>query len=352
MLKDQFTWDFWYLYEPKKRLYHLYLLSADWQYKQTETHHLYSQLTYATTDDFKSFKIRDKNIIPRRENQSIWTGCTINSKTRFLEETGFLDTKTAFNYLMFYTERQTEGDYFAVQRIKLARSNDLKNWIVDNTFSLEPELIDPNFSYFLRTQNPGDRTVHAWRDPFIFKVKKSYYMLVATKHIVDENHPQHQNACIALLKADENNLKSWEFVHPSLITGYEELELPQLYRNEKTDEIILLVSTWDERDYQQSVKRGKIYRERGQLLAFSAAGLEAALRGEFHQNPEIIIGENGSVQASIYGGVWISQLKAIVGFDWKQGGYQVIDSGQFPRSCENLVDLNSETRQLREIRLK
>ncbi|MEB3280665.1 MAG: hypothetical protein VKK42_17265 [Lyngbya sp.] len=356
MIEDQFTWDFWYLYEPEKRLYHVYLLSADLQYKQTETHHLYSQLIYAITDDFKSFKIQDKNIIPRRENQSIWTGCTINincnSKTRFLQETGFLSPETTFNYLMFYTERQTEGDYFAVQRIKFAQSNDLKNWILDNTFSLEPELIDPNFSYFIRTQNPGDRTAHAWRDPFIFKVEKTYYMLVAAKHIIDQNHPQHQNACIALLKADENNLKSWEFVHPSLITGYEELELPQLYRNEKTDEVILLVSTWDERDYQESVKRGKIYRERGQLLAFSAASLEAALRGEFNQNPEIFLGENGSVQTSIYGGVWISQLKAIVGFDFKRGGYQVIDSGQLPRGCENLVDLNSETRQLREIRLK
>ncbi len=310
-------------------------------------------MTYAITSDFKSFKIQHQNIINCRENQSIWTGCTINincnSKTRFLEETGFLDPKTAFNYLMFYTERQTKGDYFAAQTIKLAQSNDLKNWIVDNTFSLEPELIDPNFRYFIITQNPGDRTAHAWRDPYIFKVEKSYYMLVAAKHIIDQNHPQHKNACIALLKADNNNLKKWELVHPSLITGYEELELPQLYRHQKTDQVILLVSTWDERDYQQSVEQDKIYRERGQLLAFSAASLEDALGGKFHQKPQIIIGEAGSIQASIYGGVWISELKAIVGFDFKQGGYQVLHTAQLPSLCQNLVYLNSETHQLREM---
>ncbi|MFZ1029493.1 MAG: hypothetical protein WAN66_25085 [Limnoraphis robusta] len=334
-MKNQFTWDFWYLYEPEKRLYHVYLLSADWQYKQTETHHLYSQLTYAITLDFQSFKIQNKNIIDCHENQSIWTGCTLQNYPR--------------NYFMFYTERQTEGDYFAVQTIKLAQSNDLNNWMIDRNFSLSPQLIDPEFRYFIRTQNPSDRTAHAWRDPYIFKVENCFYMLVAAKHIINENHPQHKNACIALLKADENNFKQWELVHPSLITGYEELELPQLYRHEPTNEVVLLVSTWDERDYQRSLEQGKIYREQGQLLAFSAASLEAALAGKFNQTPQIILGESGSIQASIYGGVWISELKAIVGFDLKQGGYQVINS-ELPSLCQDLVYLNSETRQLRELR--
>ena len=335
MIKDQFTWDFWYLYEPDQQLYHVYLLAADWQYKHTETHHLYSRLTYAITSDFKSFKIQHQNIINCRENQSIWTGCTLNINRN--------------NYWMFYTERQTKGDYFAAQTIKLAQSNHLKQWTIEDQFSLSPEFIDPDFKCFIRTQNPGDRTAHAWRDPYIFKVEKSYYMLVAAKHIIDQNHPQHKNACIALLKADNNNLKKWELVHPSLITGYEELELPQLYRHQKTDEVILLVSTWDERDYQQSVEPGKIYRERGQLLAFSAASLEDALSGKFHQKPQIIIGEGGSIQASIYGGVWISELKALVGFDFKQGGYQVLHTAQLPSLCQNLVYLNSETRQIREM---
>ncbi len=330
MMKDRFTWDFWYLYEPDKQLYHVYLLSADWLYKHTETHHIYSQLTYAITSDFKTFELQQKSLIPCVENQSIWTGCTIKININ--------------DYWMFYTERQTAGDYFAVQTIKLARSHNLHQWLIDDQFSLSPD-----GGYFILTQNPRDRTAHAWRDPYLFKVENCYYMLVAAKHIIDQNHRPNQNACIALLKADENNLKHWELVHPSLITGYEELELPQLYRNQQTNEIILLVSTWDERDYQLSLNQDNIYRERGQLLAFSAASLEAALAGKFNQTPEIILGETGSLQASIYGSVWVSELKAIVGFDFKQGGYQVIDS-ELPCWFENLVYLNSETRQLREIR--
>lgn len=333
MINNRFTWDFWYLYEPQRKLYHVYCLSADWQYKQTETHHLYSQLTYAITSDFKTFELQEENIIPCSENCSIWTGCTI---------------KIADNdYWMFYTERRTTGNYFAGQTIKLARSPDLKHWIVDNNFSLSPDSIDPEFRYFQRTQKPGDRTPHAWRDPYIFKIENYYYMLVAAKLKPRENTRVNFSACIALLKADESDLKSWTLVHPSLIVGYEELELPQVYRDEHTDEIILRVSTWDERDYQRSAEQGIIYRERGQLLAFEAANIDAALAGTFSPQPQILIGEMGIVQAEIYGCVWIPELKAVVGFDFKRGGYQAIDSELFNLD-QNLVYLNSETRQLKE----
>ncbi len=59
------------------------------------------------------------------------------------------------------------------------------------------------------------------------------------------NYPQHKNACICLLKANDNELKNWQLVKPSLISGYEELEVPQIYRYSSSGKVVLLVLTWE-----------------------------------------------------------------------------------------------------------
>lgn len=316
-------------------MYHVYMLSADTQYKRAETHHLYSQLTYATTQDFQHFNYQSDHLIPLNSDKSIWTGCSIK-----------LDKN---RYCLFYTERQTVGDYLAGQIIKAAYSKDLVTWMIDQDFGISPEVIDRENYYFVRRQNPGDRTAHAWRDPYVFQYDETYYMLVAAKHIIDAEHPQHKNACIALLKADDNDLKTWQLAQPSLISGYDELEVPQIYLDSGSGRVVLLVSTWDEADYQISVELKLNYRENGKLLAFSAENLEAALQGEFCEAPKIIIGRDGEIQADIYASLWLSEIKSIVGFDLRNGGCKVISSG-IPENIFKLQYLNLETQELRMVR--
>ena len=328
---NKFTWDFWYIYDPSKQTYHVYMLSADAQYKVAETHHIHSQITYATTQDFHNFNYQSDNLIPLNSDKSIWTGCTIKvDKNR---------------YYLFYTERQTVGNYLAGQTIKAAYSKDLVNWRIDENFHISPEIIDRENKYFVRQQNLGDRTAHAWRDPYIFQYKNTYYMLLAAKHIIDTKHLQNKNACIALLKSDDRELTNWQLVQPSLITGYEELEVPQIYLDSRNGSVVLLVSTWDEVDYQISFERKQTYRKNGKLLAFSAENIEAALRGEFCEAPQIVIGKDGEIQADLYACLWLSEIKSIVGFNLRNGGYKVIRSG-IPDHIFNLEYLNLETQNL------
>ncbi len=85
------------------------------------------------------------------------------------------------------------------------------------------------------------------------------------------------------------------------------------------------------------------------LLAFSAENIESALLGEFSQKPQIIIGKDRKIKADVYACLWLSEIKSIVGFNFRNRGYKVISS-EIPENIYHLEYLNPENQELRMVR--
>lgn len=305
---NYFLWDCWYLYEPKTNLFHVFRLSAPIKYKELSVHDKYSKVAYGTTYDFITFDYKAQNVIrlSDEESASVWTSCVIRHKED--------------KYIMFYTERQSLKNYWASQSIKMAVSKNLSHWELMKDGIIAPNTIDPDEKYFVRQPQPGDRTVNAWRDPYIFKDGQSYYMLVSAK--LKEGEKYH-NACVALLQANNEELTEWTLKNPCLVTGYEELEVAQVYRDMSSGDILLVASTWDDNDYEESMKKGydpyvnapkTTYRSKGYLLGFRAKSLDDLIQGKFinSQEGEIII----RPEEKIYACTVVPELKgSLIGFD-------------------------------------
>jgi hypothetical protein len=310
-------WDCWGIFDPEAGCYHAFRLYAERCHKDAEQHDKYSRLLYTTTQDLTTFGEPARDIINPSPESSIWTGCTIR--------------RADGQYQLFYTERTTHPDYWAGQSIRSAVTSELAaaKWRRE-PMRLTPDSVDADSSRFLRRPGPHDRTVHAWRDPFVFGVDSQVYMLISAKSVrqAATNHPA---ACIALLQARDQSLLLWDLVHESLVSGYEELEVPQLYIDTNTGEAVLIASTWDKEDYAQSMKQGydpfrnepnTSVRSKGYLLAFRAPDIGAALQGQFGQ-PNIVLDPS----ALIYAGVVIPEFGgAVIGFKVGDGLHRLIRS--------------------------
>ena len=254
-------WDSWYLYEKTNNTFRALMLCAEQKYYEQGKHHEHSQLAYACSNDLKNWRGHRKIALPLNIDSSIWTGSVI---------------KWDNQYILAYTLRKTIDSYFAEQTICFATSINFKNWTkCKEEFKITD--IDPEEKYFLRSPEPKrDRTVHAWRDPFLFVYKNQVFMLVAAKRKDLFNNCR---ACVALFRAESSqplNFK-WKLICPSLIAGYEELEVPQIYIDQEKGVVWIIASTWDDRDYEISWLRGNrpmvtssppAYRRHGYLLGF------------------------------------------------------------------------------------
>lgn len=135
-----------------------------------------------------------------------------------------------------------------------------------------------------------------------------------------QSAPATRAACVALLRASDSSLLQWKLVHQALVGGFEELEVPQLYLDASTGEAVLLASTWDESDYQESMDMGydplqnlsqTRRRSRGNLLSFRARSIDDAIAGRFSP-ASIVVGP----ERRMYAGVLVPELGgAIMGFD-------------------------------------
>lgn len=313
-MTQYYFWDCWTIFDRATEKFHIFRLFAEQHYRDIAQHDKFSRLAYGTSKNLENFEYHQMDIIkPSDNSSSIWTGCIIR--------------RSDGKYLLFYTERTTKSNYWANQTIRCAYTNELgTDWHRISSIEISPNTVDPQGNFFLLSPRTTDRTIHAWRDPFVFKHGGIFYMLVSAKS--NQMEP-HESACIALLKAKDDLLETWTLVTARLVGGYEELEVPQIYIDKHTNQAVLIASTWNENDYQESMNQGynpynnlanTTVRRQGNLLSFRSNHITEALEGKFG-SPEVIV----TSSEGLYAGVVVPELSgAIMGFDISTGKHRVL----------------------------
>ncbi len=287
---DRHVWDFWYHFDPETALFHLFYLNADPILVAEDKHHFSSQVGYATTKDFLTIDWISDRVLgadPQGwDDTSIWSGDII---------------KIQGGYLMFYTSRNQATDDGMTQNVGVAFTHHIQSF--DRWFRIPSVRIQPQSPYELR-HVPEDMTIHAWRDPFLFRHHEQIYMLLSAK---DSKQPVGKKGAVALLKARNNSFEHWEYLAPICQPGfYAEMEVPQLYRS-SDDEYALVYSSWAKYDFAPSTQQ--------------SGGLQGILSPSLFNfpaiNPKVFLPQT----ANLYACRIIPELNGeIVGFDILTGG--------------------------------
>jgi len=227
---DRYVWDFWYVPADDGARFHVLYLNSDHDSAARDQHHFVARLGYAVTRDFVAIDWVDSCVFRAKaggwDNSSIWSGDLIRVKT---------------GHLLFYTSRDQARDDGMTQSIGAAFSDDLRHWRRIDGFRLDA---DPRF-YDVRSR-AGDTTIHAWRDPFLFRHGGAIYMLVSAK---SPDAPLGRNGAVALLKAVDNDLFRWEALPPLAAPGwYSEMEVPQIHKD-RDGRLMLVYSGWARFDH-------------------------------------------------------------------------------------------------------
>ena len=244
---SRYVWDFWYYHDPDTKLFHVFYLNADESLVPSEKHHFASRVGYATTYDFIRMDWGDESSFDILQpplghwaNTSIWSGDIIKIKN---------------GYLFFFTSRDRNQDDEMTQNIGVAHSNDnlsAKNWTIFNT-RIQPQ------SHYQPRSVKHDLSIHAWRDPFLFRDQEHIYMMLSAKSNTDCIG---RNGVVGLLRTNTNDFpkvvqgnQKWEYLYPLLQPScYSEMEVPQLYKDSQ-DNYELVFSTWKEKDLAPTTKK-------------------------------------------------------------------------------------------------
>ena len=210
---SRYVWDFWYSWDRQHEIFHVLYLNADHALAASNQHHFASELGYAVTKDFVEIDWIDDHAFTARpdgwDNTSIWSGDLIAIQG---------------GHLLFYTSRDSARDDGLTQSIGAAFTTDFRNWT-----RLENVKIDADPRFYETCSVEGDDTIHAWRDPFLFRIGNTIYMLVAAK--VTEA-PLGRKGAVGLLRCEDPAFSRWEVLPPIAAPGwYSEMEVPQLYRD-------------------------------------------------------------------------------------------------------------------------
>lgn len=290
----RYVWDFWYYYEPGTGLYHIFYLNADEILLPSEKHHHAACVGHAVTYDFirmdwgdeASFDVL-KPLKNHWANTSIWSGDIIKIKNGFL---------------LFYTSRDRNQDDGMTQNIGIAFSDNLSL----NEWKITSARIQPRDPYQLKN-TLGDLSIHAWRDPFLYKKDGEVFMLVSAKSTDD---PIGRNGVVGLLQLKDKDFSAdkWELLPPILKPCcYSEMEVPQLYKDPQ-GKYELVFSTWAKNDFSETT------RQSGGFQGFTSQNLES-LNGL--KNSHVLIPE----KYGLYACRVVPELDGeIVGFDIQEGG--------------------------------
>ncbi len=224
-----YIWDSWYRYDADLQLFHVYYLNVDdHSLVAPEQHHFAAKLGYATTKDFVNYEYVNHSVLEADSNSyddtSIWTGCIVK----------FGHSKR----LLAFTSRNS-----AQQRIKSWDSQPFNQHLSfaigddDEHFQrLQNVHILPDERFYNIASIENDVTIHAWRDPFIFRNPHDdyAYMLVTAQAkglkvgIKGERAGEH--GVIALLRAGApKTLSNWQATGISFAVEASEAEVPRLY---------------------------------------------------------------------------------------------------------------------------
>lgn len=285
------VWDFWYYFEPKRQLFHVFYLNADEILVTSGSHPYAAQVGHATTPDFLRMDWGDDRraavLTASRiswANTAIWSGDVIRLQNGFL---------------FFFTSRDASQDDGMTQNIGMAYTPEL-----GQPWQITPHRIQPGAEYQQR-HTLGDLTTHAWRDPFLFINAGQVYMLVAAK-LTDA--PLGRNGVVGLLRLKDNDFSQGEWVYLDPIWQprcYSELEVPQIYQDAQ-GQYELVFSTWAKYDFATTTR---------QVGGFQ--GITSAAPLSFSGQPHVLMPE----QHGLYACRIIPELEGeIVGFDIQTGG--------------------------------
>jgi sucrose-6-phosphate hydrolase SacC (GH32 family) len=279
---NRFVWDFWYWYDTNTASFHLLYLNADYELVPGNQHHFSARIGYAITKDFTEIDWIDDDVFCANhtgwDNTSIWSGDLVRHNDGFI---------------LFYTSRNNMTDDGMTQYIGAAYSNNFLDWKRLDGFVLKA---DPRW-YDLRSLK-GDSSIHAWRDPFIFRDNdKTWMLLCAKEHDAALGH----KGAVALLHAEDSSLMNWSIHKPLFSPGwYSECEVPQIYLNEAGQKV-LVYSSWARFDNAPTTN--------------GVGGLHAVILGD--DKPWVLVPESEGLYACRV----IPELGGdVVGFDILQGG--------------------------------
>ncbi|PSN17524.1 beta-fructosidase, partial [filamentous cyanobacterium CCP5] len=270
--------------------FHLFYLNAPSESYATGAHHQAATVGYGVTKDFLEIEWGAHDVLradPQGwDNTSIWTGDVL---------------RIGKGFWMFYTSRDHHRDDGFTQAIGVARADqiDARHW--QRISRLPLEVNSPDYE---PRGIQGDLSVHAWRDPFLFRWGGDTYMLLSAKAA---GRPLGRNGAVAWLKACDPQLNQWQPLPPLVVPGhYSEMEVPQVYRR-PDGRLALLFSTTAALDFTpESPHQGGIY-------AMAAEGFE----GFAHQVPRNIL----PASSGLYACRAIPELAGeLIGFDLATGG--------------------------------
>jgi sucrose-6-phosphate hydrolase SacC (GH32 family) len=284
---DYYIWDFWYYFDVDTQVFHVFYLYADPSLVFSHQHHFQSRIGYGITSDFITMQWKKAPVLEASgdhwANTSIWSGDVIKINNGFL---------------LFYTSRNQDEDDGMTQNIGIAYSDNLESWYFSKI------RIPPGFVYE-STSVQGDLSIHAWRDPFLFRENNQVFMLVSAKSIYD---PIGRKGVIGLLRMLDNHFSYWEYLEPLLQPScYSEMEVPQLYQNPETHHFELIFSSWAKGDFSPKTNQA------GGLQGFTSDNWQNFR----NYQPHVLLPENQGLYACRI----IPELEGeIVGFDIQKGG--------------------------------
>ncbi|PZV06685.1 MAG: beta-fructosidase [Leptolyngbya sp.] len=311
------VWDFWYYFDPQSKLFHIFYLNADRVLVSSEQHHYAACVGHATTTDFVTIDWGDEGSLdllkPPPEhwaNTCIWSGDII---------------KTQNSYLMFYTSRDRHQDDSMTQSIGVAYTSDL----FSNQWHFFDTQIKPKYFYQTRSI-ADDLTIHAWRDPFLFRHRASrqIFMLASAKAL---HGPTGKCGVVALLQAADDNFaqaargdSTWQYGSPLVEPGnYSEMEVPQLYQQAEGG-YELVFSCWAKYDFS-TVTGGEGGFQGITVPPLWTEGGNGRSAREGHRNPLPLASQAIHVLAPETQGLYACRIVPelggeIIGFDIQTGG--------------------------------
>ncbi len=228
MQKLPYIWDSWYRYDDG--VFHVYYLNVDnHELVAPEQHHFAAKLGYATTRDFVHYNYANHSVLEADfdsfDDTSIWTGCIVEFEESKQKLLAFTSRNSAQKRV-----RTWEAQPFN-QHLSFATAND------DAHFErLQGVHVQADSRFYNVASTPNDVTIHAWRDPFIFRNPHDdyAYMLVTAQAkglksgLRDVRAGAH--GVIALLKAGApKRLSGWQSTGISFAVEVSEAEVPRLY---------------------------------------------------------------------------------------------------------------------------
>lgn len=208
-LPEHWVWDFWFADDGER--HHVFFLKAPRSLGDPDLRHFHVRVGHAVSDDLVDWQLLPDALWPREEpafdDGTTWTGSVVR------DDDG--------GWRMFYTGTSRAEDCL-VQRVGVARSDDLLTWTREGTSALVEA--DPRWYETLDRDAWHDQ---AWRDPWVLRdpAGDGWHMLLTARSATG---PADERGVIG--HAWSPDLDTWQ-VRPPLSApgaGFGHLEVPQV----------------------------------------------------------------------------------------------------------------------------